>query len=118
MYGKIVLGNDIKIDKIINVKARFFEIIQTKSAQVIADIVYKDLKQNQIVDTFTIDSGFDFENVFARFRGDQRALSRNDRNLLRQPQISFPSDTQMVYDTGEDLKLKLKRIIKSYKLNS
>jgi len=116
--AKDSLGNDIKIDKIINVKARFFEIIQTKSAQVIADIVYKDLKQNQIVDTFTIDSGFDFENAFARFKGDQRALSRSDRNLLRQPQISFPSDTQMVYDTGEDLKLKLKRIIKSYKLNS
>jgi len=112
------LGNDIKIDKIINVKARFFEIIQTKSAQVVAKIVYKDLKQNQVIDAFTIDSGFVFENVFARFRGDQRALHREDKHLLRQRQISFPTDAQMVYDTGEDLKLKLKRIIKSYKLNS
>ncbi len=112
------LGNDIKVDKIVNVKARLFEIIQTKSAQVVADVVYKDLNQNQVVDAFTIDSGFVFENVFARFRGDQRALNRNDINLLRQQQISFPSDAQMVYDTGEDLKVKLKRIIKSSKFNS
>ncbi|MBC3847989.1 hypothetical protein H8K90_16460 [Winogradskyella echinorum] len=112
------LGNDIKIDKIINVRARFVEVIQTKSAQVIADVVYTDLKQNQVIDNFTIESGFVFENVFGRVRGDRRALNRDDRNLLRQQQILFPSDEQMVYDTSEDLKLKLKGIIKSYRLNS
>ena len=114
--AKDSLGNDIKIDKIINVRARFFEVIQTKSAQVIADVVYTDLKQNQVVDNFTIDSGFAFENVFGRFRGDRRALNRDDRDLLRQRQIHFPSDEQMVYDTGEDLKLKLKDIIGSYRI--
>ncbi|WP_400079338.1 hypothetical protein [Winogradskyella sp. R77965] len=116
--AKDSLGNDIKVDRIINVRARFVEVIQTKSAQVIADVVYTDLKQNQIIDNFTIDSGFTFENVFGRFRGDERALNRNDRNLLRQRQVRFPSDTQMVYDTGEDLKQKLKGILKSYRLNS
>lgn len=108
------LGNDIKVDKIITVKARFFEILQTKSAQVIADVVYTDLKQNQIIDAFSIDSGFVFENVFGRFRGDKRALNRDDIHLLRQKQLHFPSDEQMVYDSGEDLKLKLKDIIGSY----
>ena len=115
--AKDSLGNAIKIDKIINVRARFVEIIQTKSAQVIADVVYTDLRQNQIIDNFTIDSGFVFENLFGRFRGDQRALNENDRNLTRQRQVQFPSDIQMVYDTGEDLKLKLKGIIGSYRLN-
>ncbi|MFC0604487.1 hypothetical protein [Winogradskyella pulchriflava] len=110
------LGNDIKIDKIINVKARFFEVLQTKSVQVMADVVYKDLKQNQIVDSFTIDSGFTFENVFGHFRGDRRALNSSDNNLLRQRQVQFPTDNQMVYDTGEDLKLKLKNIINSYRV--
>lgn len=112
------LGNDIKIDKIIDVRAQFVEVIQTKSAQVIADVVYTDLKQNRIIDTFTIDSGFVFENVFGRFKGDERALDATDRTLVRQVQIGFPSDEQMVYDTGEDLKLKLKQIISSFKLNS
>lgn len=112
------LGNGIKIDKIINVRARFVEVIQTKSAQVIAEVVYTDLKQNQIIDNLTIDSGFVFENAFGRVRGDRRALNRNDRDLLSQRHVRFPSDEQMVYDTGEDLKLKLKDIISSYRLRS
>lgn len=116
--AKDSLGNDIKVDKIVNVRARFFEVLQTKSAQVIADVVYKDLKQNQVIDAFTIDSGFNFENVFGRFKGDRRALNRDDINLLRQRQVRFPTDEQMVYDSGEDLKLKLKDIISSYRLNS
>jgi hypothetical protein len=116
--AKDSLGNDIKVDKIVNVRARFFEVLQTKSAQVIADVVYKDLKQNQVIDAFTIDSGFTFENIFGHYRGDRRALNRDDKNLLRHRQVRFPSDEQMVYDSGEDLKLQLKDIINSYRLNS
>jgi len=108
------LGNDIKVDKFVNVKARFKEIVQTKSAQVIADVVYSDLKQNLTIDTFTIDSGYIFENVFGTYKGDKRALTRDDRTLLNQRQVHFPSDEQMVFDTGEDLKLQLKDIISTY----
>tara|TARA_R110001592_G_scaffold195837_1_gene443532 strand:- start:294 stop:1478 length:1185 start_codon:yes stop_codon:yes gene_type:complete len=110
------LGNDIKIDKIITVKARFTEVLQTKSAQVVANVIYTDLKQNQVIDAFSIDSGFVFENIFGTYRGDKRALVRDDINLLNQRQLRFPSDEQMVYDTGEDLKLKLKDIIGSYNI--
>ncbi|MGV6830071.1 MAG: hypothetical protein ACWA5P_00730 [bacterium] len=108
------LGNDIKVDKIITVKARVFETIQSKSSQVVGTIIYKDLKSNQVIDSFDIDSGFVFENLFAEFRGDRRALTQNDRALLRNRPLPFPSSEQLVYDTGEDLKLKLKRIINSY----
>lgn len=108
------LGNDIKIDKIINVKCRYFEFEQFKSTQVIANVVYTDLKSKQIIETFTIDSEFVFENRYARIRGDKRALNSEDRKLLRNRRVPFPSDEQMVYDTGEDLKLKLKNIINSY----
>ncbi|NRR92592.1 hypothetical protein HSX10_13545 [Winogradskyella undariae] len=110
------LGNDIKIDKIKNIKARFTEVLQTKSTQVLADVVYTDLKQNKIIDTFPIDSGFIFENVFGRYQGDRRALNADDRTILNQRQVPFPSDEDMVYDTGEDLKLKLKSIIGSYSI--
>ncbi|MGB1231102.1 MAG: hypothetical protein ACPG5M_02560 [Winogradskyella sp.] len=114
--AKDSLGNDIKIDKIVTVRARFFEVTQTKSAQIVANVVYKNLKQNQTIDKFTIDSGFIFENIFGQFKGDERALNRDDRDLLRHSEALFPSDAQMVYDTGEDLKLKLKDIISSYKI--
>ena len=112
------LGNDIKIDKIINIRASFVEVLQTKSAQVVADVVFTDLKQNQIIDNFTIDSSFVFENIFGRFSGDRRALNRDDKNLLNLIEVRFPSNTQMVYGIGEDLKLKLKDIISTYRFNS
>ena len=115
--AKDSLGNDIKIDRIVNVRARFYEVLQTKSSQVIAEMVYKDLKENQIRDHFTIDSGFTFENVFGHFRGDRRALNNQDRALLREQQVRFPSDEQMVFDSGEDLKLQLKQIINNYRLD-
>ncbi|MDD7887339.1 hypothetical protein [Flavivirga sp. 57AJ16] len=110
------LGNDIKIDKIVRVKARFNEFTQTKSTQVIADVVYLDIKTKQLLDTFTIDSEFVFQNLFARMRGDKRALDPKDRKILNNRRVPFPSNEQMVYDTGEDLKLKLKDIISSYRV--
>ncbi|WP_397362543.1 hypothetical protein [Olleya sp. R77988] len=108
------LGNDVKQDKIVTIKARFFEVNQLKSTQVIARVVYTDLKQNQILDNFSIDSEFVFENTFGTVRGDRRALTSQDLQLLKNRQIRFPSNEQMVYDTGEDLKYKLKDIINSY----
>ncbi len=110
------LGNDIKIDKIVKVKARYNEFTQIKSTQVIADVVYLDIKTKQLLDTFSIDSEFIFENLFARVRGDERALESQDIKILNNRRVPFPSNEQMVYDTGEDLKLKLKDIISSYKV--
>ncbi|GFZ86211.1 hypothetical protein GCM10011531_16880 [Aquaticitalea lipolytica] len=110
------LGNDIKIDNIVNVRARYFEFNQFKSTQVIANVVYVDLKTNQVLDAFPIDSEFVFENRFATVRGDERALTNEDLNIVRNRRVPFPSNEQMVYDTGEDLKIKLKNIITSYRM--
>ncbi|WP_321250074.1 hypothetical protein [Psychroserpens sp.] len=117
--GQVVvdsLGNKTKIDRVVNVRARYFEVQQLKSTQVIADVVFTDLRTNQIIDTFSIDSGFTFEHVFATFRGDIRALNRRERALTRVGRTGFPTDAQMVYDTGEDLKLQWKNIINAYTL--
>jgi len=108
------LGNDIKVDKIIEVRARYFEVEQFKSSQVLADVVYTDLKTKQVLESFPIDSGFVFENIFATYRGDKRALNKEDRDIARNQEVPFPSNEQMVYDTGEDLKQQLKNIINKY----
>jgi hypothetical protein len=112
------LGNDIKIDKIIKVRARLFEVEQSKSSQILGDVVYVDLISNQVINSFPIDSGFVFENLFATFRGDERALLSEDRDLIRNRRVPFPSNEQMVYDTGEDLKAKLKKIISSFRIRN
>jgi hypothetical protein len=110
------LGNDIKLDKIVKIRARLFEVVQTKSSQIIGDVVYVDLLSNQVINSFPIDSGFVFENLFATFRGDERALLNEDRDLVRNRRVPFPSSEQMVYDTGEDLKAKLKNIIGRFRV--
>ena len=116
--AKDSLGKDIKIDNIIDVKARYFEYHQFKSTQVLADVVYVDLKSNQTLDVFPITSEFVFEHIYATVKGDERALNQVDRDLLRNRRISFPSNEDMVFDTGEDLKLKLKQIISSYRMRN
>jgi len=112
------LGNDIKIDKVIKVRARLFEAVQTKSSQIIGDVVYVNLSNNQIIKSFPIDSGFIFENFFGTFRGDERALLNEDRDLINNRRVPFPSNEQMVYDTGEDLKAKLKDIISRFRVSN
>ena len=114
--AKDSLGNDIKVDKIINVRAELFKVQQLKSTRVIANVVYHDLKTNQLLDAFPIDSEFIFENHYATVRGDRRALTQEDRELLDHRRVQFPTNEQMVFDTGEDLKYKLKDIINSYNL--
>ena len=111
------LGNDIKIDKIITIKCRYAEFNQSKSTQVIANVEFSDLKSDRLLESFPIDSEFIFENLYAIARGDKRALNDQDRDILKNERIHFPSDEEMVYQTGEDLKLKLQDIINSYTIN-
>jgi hypothetical protein len=80
--------------------------------------VYIDLKQNRTLDAFPIDSQFVFENSYATVRGDKRALDREEIALLNNRQLYFPDDAQMVFDTGEGLKSKLKSIISSYRIRT
>lgn len=114
--AKDSLGKDIKVDKIVSAKARYVEYHQLKSTQVLAEVVYRDLRNNRTLDVFPIKSEFIFENRFAIYKGDKRALDQDDFDLLRHKRLRFPTDADMVYDTGEDLKLQLKDIINAYKI--
>ena len=57
-------------------------------------------------------SEFIFENIFATYRGDKRALLKEDKRLMRNQYIDFPSNEQMIFDTSTDLKNKFSRILK------
>ena len=111
--AKDSLGNDIKKDKYLTISARVMMITQSKSAAIGADVVYTNIKTNREVNRLPIASVFVFENVFAKYTGDKRALTIQDKRFLQNNFIDFPSNEQMVYDTGEDLKSRLKEIIKN-----
>ncbi|AOW19860.1 hypothetical protein [Urechidicola croceus] len=111
------LDQNIKVDKIITVRSKVHKITQMKSSKIFGQVVMINLNTNKIIEKFPLESGFVFENIYATYRGDKRALTNNDLNLLQGRRIHFPSNEEMVYDTGEDLKNKLKHIIDSFKFS-
>lgn len=112
--GKEVLdekGKVVMVDNLRTVNARIYEFRQFKSCQITAKIDYINLKSNQLIQSFPLTSEFVFENIYATYKGDRRASDDNYYSYFDKRAVAFPSSEQMVYDTGEDLKAKLKDII-------
>lgn len=116
--GNIVkdsLGKPIKVDNMKTVSVNIYEFTQFKSCVVTAKIDYIDYKTNQLINSFPITSEFIFDYIYANFNGDKRACDENYYQYFDRRAVPFPSNEQMVYDTGEDLKAKLKGIITNNK---
>lgn len=109
------LGKDIMVDNIKVVKAFINEVRQFKTVQVVAKIDYINLNSNQITESFPLSSEFVFENIYAKMKGDKRAVDSKYLPNFRNGPVPFPNNQQMVFDTGEDLKAQLKGIIKQHK---
>lgn len=118
--GQVVkdsLGQNIKVDKLKSIRCEYYEFKQFKSTQVVGNVEFFNLSTKQLLDNFPISSEFIFEHVYATSRGDRRALEKDLIPFLERRAIPFPNEEQMIYDTGEDLKIQLKKIINSYALN-
>ena len=111
------LGNEIKIDRLKTVRCNFYQFTQHKAAQVVGNVQYIDLKTKQAVNSYPLSSEFIFEHVYANYNGDKRALDNDLVSLLNLAAVPFPSNEQMVYDAGEDLKSRLKNIVVRHKFN-
>ena len=105
------LGNRIKVDKFRTVRCNFYQFTQFKAAQIGAKVSFTDLSNGQEINSYPLASEFVFEHVYANYRGDKRALDTDLIGLLSVRAVPFPTNEQMVYDAGEDLKLRLKSII-------
>jgi hypothetical protein len=112
--GKEVLdakGNKIKVDKLKNVRCKLLQVTQLKSAEVQGQVKYVDFNSKQLVKSFPVSSGFIFEHIYANYQGDKRALTGKYKDMIKRRRVSFPTNEQMVFDAGEDLKRNLKRMI-------
>lgn len=112
--GKEVLDNTgkvVMVDNMIKVTARIFESRQLKTSQIQAKVDYVNLQNNQIIQSLPLTSEFVFENIYASCKGDKRASDDNYYSYFSKKAVPFPTNEQMVYDTGEDLKIKLKELI-------
>ncbi len=104
-------GIPIRVDNFKTIKATVYESLQFKSAQVTAKVDYIDFKNNQLIETFPLASEFVFEYIYAKYNGDRNACEESYFSYFDKRAVPFPSNEQMVYDSGEDLKSKLKEII-------
>ncbi|RKS14528.1 hypothetical protein [Flavobacterium sp. 120] len=104
--GKVVMVDDMR-----NATVRIYEFRQLKSCQITAKVDYINFKSNQLLQSFPIASEFIFENIYATYKGDRHASDDNYYSYFDKRAVAFPSNEQMVYDTGEDLKAKIKDVI-------
>ena len=118
--GNIVkdsLGNKVKIDKFKTVSCNFYEFTQFKTAAVSGLVQFTDLKSKQQLSSYPLTSEFIFEHIYANYDGDKRAIDNDQLRLVKLKALPFPSNEQMVYDAGEDLKTGLKSILKRQKFD-
>jgi len=106
------LGNRIKVDKYIVVRARVTVTEQSKAVSVGGNVAYRDLVERRDLNNHPLATEFVFQNVFAHYRGDERALTNEDLALVDNNFVPFPTNAQMVLDAGDDLKSRLKQILK------
>ncbi|MDQ5929599.1 MAG: hypothetical protein QG594_1379, partial [Bacteroidota bacterium] len=81
-----------------------------------AKVDFVTTKTKQLIQSFPITSQFVFENIYSSFKGDRRAA---DDNYLyfNNKVLPFPDTQQMIYDTSEDLKNKIKDVLKNNNLS-
>jgi hypothetical protein len=104
-------GNKIKVDKLQKVRCKLLQVTQVKSAEVQGQVRYIDFNSKQLVKSFPVSSGFIFEHIYANYQGDKRALTGKFKDMIKRRRVPFPTNEQMVFDAGNDLKKSLKRMI-------
>ncbi|MEZ4952989.1 MAG: hypothetical protein R2825_05385 [Saprospiraceae bacterium] len=107
------LGNDVKEPNKIEVVARVFETLQTKSAIVSGHLQFFDNQTGRIFHEEPITAENIFENYAATFHGDKRALSRESKNKIGNSPIPFPTDEALVLQAADRLKPVIKEKIRS-----
>ncbi|GIZ08673.1 hypothetical protein FUMI01_14000 [Flavobacterium sp. UMI-01] len=118
--GKVVLdknGKEILIDNMVKATVRIYEIKQLKTSLVTAKVDFFNIRNKQLLQSFPISSQYVFENIYSNYKGDRRAADDNYMSYFNNKVVPFPDTQQMIFDTGEDLKLKLKGIITQNRFN-
>ena len=116
--GNVILddkGNAVMIPNVILAKALIQEVNLQKTCSVTAKVDFVNSINNQLINSFPLNSTFVFQDIAAKYRGDIRAIDPNYTQYLNRRLPGFPSNAQMLIDSGEELKANLKRIISNNK---
>jgi hypothetical protein len=109
-------GRPIMEDVMGKVTVTIMESRQNKEAKVDAMVEFRDARNELVNDPLPLSSSFVFEYIYSNFNGDRRACDQDYLQYFGRRAVPFPSNEQMVFDCGEDLKRKLKSIITGNRL--
>ena len=109
-------GKPVMVDRYITVKSRFEEVQRIKEAAITARYYLIDNQKEQAIDSKNLASQFIFRDSYGTYKGDRRSLDRDYINMIGRRPAPFPSNEQMIFDCGQDLKRKFKNEIIRMKL--
>ncbi len=85
-------GNDIKEAKYVDVAAEVQLFQQVKSATITGSLTIKNSKTGEVVNTNPLNGEAKLENVYAKYRGDQRAIEEKYYDALNKKEAQLPAD--------------------------
>ena len=109
-------GKPVMVDRYITVKSRFEEMQRVKEAAITARYFLIDNQKEQTLESKNLVSQFIFTDSYGTYKGDRRSLDRDYLNMVGRRPVPFPSNEQMIFDCGQDLKRKFKSEIARMKL--
>lgn len=104
-------GNDIKIPIIKIITCKVVMVHQLKTATITGTLDYLNNRTGKLIKTNPITTETIFENHSATPYGDINALSEKSKKIMGNKFIPFPSDPDLILQTGMKLKDMTKNII-------
>lgn len=110
------LGNDIKVDRYVQIQAWVLEVFQQKIANVSGQLEFYDTRTNELLDRKMLAADAIFENYASTFEGDRRALSKKSKRRIGNRPLPFPTNEALLYDAAQSLKPQIKSKLASTRL--
>ena len=100
-------GNDIKVAKFKVIKAEVALYQQNKSSKLDGKIIIKDLIKRTTLSTNPTFGEAKFQHLYAKYRGDRRAIEQEYYDALKAKEVPYPQDFEFIKYSIRDFKIKL-----------
>lgn len=94
-------GEKVQIPQYADVTADVLETLQYKPIRVAGTTTYKELPSGKVLATIPVEREEAWQNNYAQFRGDERALTQETIAKIQAGQQEPPSDAQMYEISGK-----------------
>lgn len=102
------LGNVIKTDRYVTIRAEVVELLREKAAYVKGHFRVIDANSGQVIDRKPIATEKLFSSYASRYNGDRRALSKKTHRRMRTRPDPFPTDFELIWETTDEIKTVMK----------